>query len=46
MKMKNDPIIERIRTVRKEISKECNHDPKKLAAHYREMEKRFKDRIL
>jgi hypothetical protein len=44
--MKPDPFIERIRAVRKEISKECNHDPKVLVAHYRAMEKRFKDRIL
>lgn len=44
--MKPDPVIERIRTVRREISKECNHDPKVLVAHYRAMEKRFKNRIL
>ena len=44
--MKPDPVIERIRTVRREISKECDHDPKKLVEHYREMEKQFKDRIL
>ena len=44
--MKSDPVIERIRAVRREISKECNHDPKVLVAHYRAMEKRFKDRIL
>jgi hypothetical protein len=44
--MKPDPVIERIRKVRKEISREYNHDPKALAAHYRAMEERFKDRIL
>jgi len=44
--MKPDPVIERIRTIRKEISQECNHDPKVLVAHYRVMEKQFKDRIL
>lgn len=44
--MKPDPVIERIRAVRKEISKECNHDPKVLAAHYRAMEKEFQNRIL
>ena len=46
MKMKPDPVIERIRTVRREISKGCNHDPKMFVAHYRAMEKRFKNRIL
>lgn len=44
--MKPDPVIERIRSVRREISKECNHDPKVLVAHYHAMEKRFKDRII
>lgn len=44
--MKPDPVIERIRAARKRISEECNHDPKILAAHYRAMEERFKDRIL
>ncbi len=46
IKMKPDSVIERIRAVRREISKECNHDPKVLVAHYRAMEKRFKGRIL
>ena len=44
--MKPDPVIERIRAVRREISKKCNHDPKRLVAHYRAMEEQFKDRIL
>jgi hypothetical protein len=44
--MKPDPVIERIRAVRREISRGCNHDPKVLLDHYRVMEKRFKDRIL
>ena len=44
--MKPDPVIERIRKVRREISKECNHDPKVLAERYRKMEERFKDRLL
>ena len=46
MKMKPDPVIERIRAIRRKISKECNHDPKVLVEHYRAMEKRFKNRIL
>lgn len=46
MKMRNNPVIDRIRAVRREISGEYNHDPKALVAHYRAMEERFKDRIL
>jgi hypothetical protein len=45
-KMRKDPIIERIRAVRHQISAEYNHDPKKLLAHYRRMEKRYKGRML
>lgn len=44
--MKPDPVIERIRAVRREISKKCGHDPKRLVAHYRAMEKQFADRML
>ncbi len=44
--MKKDPVIERIRAVRHQISAEYDHDPKKLLAHYRQMEKRYKDRML
>lgn len=44
--MKEDPTIERIRKVRHQISAECDHDPKKLLARYRQMEKRYEDRML
>ncbi len=44
--MKPDPVLERIRTVRGEISKKCNHNPQELVAHYQEMEEEFKGRIL
>lgn len=44
--MKPDPVLERIRAVRREISKKCNHNPKELVAHYLAMEEQFKDRIL
>ena len=33
--MKPDPVIERIRKIRREISKECGHDPKVLVERYR-----------
>jgi len=44
--MKSDPVLERIRAVRREISEKCNHNPQELVAHYQEMEEQFKDRIL
>jgi len=44
--MKPDPVLERIRAVRIEISKKCGHNPKVLVAHYLAMEEQFKDRIL
>ncbi len=44
--MKKDPIIERVRGIRHQISAEHSHDPKKVIAHYRKMEQEYKDRIL
>ncbi len=44
--MRKDPTIERIRAARHQISAEYNHDPKKLLAHYRQMEQEYKDRML
>ena len=44
--MKKDPTVERIREVRHQISAEFDHDPKKLMSHYRDMEKKYKGRIL
>ena len=44
--MIKDPVIERIREVRRQISAEYDHDPKKLLTHYRQMEENYKDRIL
>jgi hypothetical protein len=34
--MKEDAVIERIRNVREEITKDCDYDAKKLVAHYRQ----------
>ena len=39
--MKDDPAIERVRETRHKISEECDHDARKLVAHYR---KRAADR--
>lgn len=43
--IKDNPLIERIRKVRHQISKEYNHDPKRLVEHYIELEKRHKERF-
>ena len=44
--MKKDAAIEEIRRVRHRISKRFGHDTKALLKHYRELEKRFADRML
>jgi len=46
VKMEKDFTIERIRAIRHHISAEYKHDPRQLVAHYREMERKYKDRIL
>ena len=44
--MKNDPVIERIRKARKQISQSVSHDPKKLVKHYQEMQAKYADRLI
>ena len=44
--MKRDIVINEIRAVRHEISARFGHDTKALLARYREMEKKYKDRML
>lgn len=44
--MTNDEPIDEIREVRHQISAEFGHDTQALLDHYREMEKRFADRML
>jgi hypothetical protein len=41
-----DPAIEEIRRVRHEISAAFGHDLKKLGAHYLELQKQFRDRLV
>jgi hypothetical protein len=41
-----DPTIDRIREVRHRISEEFGHDPKRLVAHYIELEKDYPGRFL
>jgi uncharacterized protein (DUF2249 family) len=44
--MTNDPTLDRIREVRRQISAECDHDPKQLIAHYQELEQRHPERFI
>ncbi len=43
--MKDDPVIERIRDVRRKISEAHGHDTERLIRHYQEMQKKVKQRI-
>jgi len=42
----DDPLIDEIRRVRHEISARFGHDTKALMDHYRELEKKYADRLL
>ncbi len=44
--MTKDPAIEEIRAVRQKISAQYGHDTKALLKHYRDMEAKYKDRII
>jgi hypothetical protein len=44
--MKKDIAIEEIREVRHRISERFGHDTKALLDHYRELEKKYKDRMV
>ncbi len=37
--MKADPIIDEIRKVRDEISRECGYEPRKLVSYYKRLQK-------
>lgn len=43
---KTDPGLEHIREIRHKISEEHGHDAKRLTEHYREIEEKYKDRVL
>jgi hypothetical protein len=40
--METDPLIEEIREVRRKISAEFGHDPRRLVEHYRELEREMR----
>lgn len=45
-RMAKDSAIEEVRKVRREISAEFGHDTRALLDHYREVERRYGDRLL
>lgn len=44
--MKPDPAIDAIRELRHQISASVDHDPRKLVAHYRQLQERHRDRVV
>ena len=44
--MQDDPTIASIREVRHRISKQFDHDPKRLVEYYMQLQERHKDRLL
>ncbi len=44
--MQEDQAIAEIREVRRRISEECDHDPRKLITYYKELQLRHKERLL
>jgi len=44
--MRKDPLIDEIRAVRHRISERFGHDTKALCDHYRELEKKYRDRMV
>jgi len=43
--MNGDPVIEEIRGIRRQISEECGHDPRRLADRYRKKQADYADRL-
>ncbi len=44
--IESDPVIDEIREVRRRISAQFDHNPSKLVAHYMEIQKQRKDRLV
>lgn len=45
MKTKHDDGLEWLRDIRSKLAKKFDYDPKKAAAHYREIQKRYPSRL-
>jgi hypothetical protein len=41
----DDPVVERIRKVRHQISGECGHDPRRLAEYYMKLQEQNRRRF-
>ena len=44
--MKLDPVVKRVRAARHRISASHGHDTRRLVEHYRELEKKYADRLV
>jgi hypothetical protein len=44
--MQEDQAIAEIREVRRRISEECDHDPRKLITYYKELQLRHQERLV
>ncbi len=44
--MNDDPTIKAVRDARHRISEMVGHDPRKLVEHYRQLQKRHRDRLV
>jgi hypothetical protein len=45
MKTKYDDGLDWLRKIRRSMAEEFNHDPKKMGAHYRQMQRQYAARI-
>lgn len=43
--MSDDPVLDEVRRVRREISQEHGNDTRRLVEHYLEYQKQFRDRL-
>jgi hypothetical protein len=43
---KDDPTIKAVRDARHRISASVGHDPRKLVEHYRQLQKRHRERLV
>lgn len=41
-----DPVIDEIRAIRREISAQFDHDPKRLVEYFMEFQEQFRDRFV
>ena len=41
-----DPVIDEIREIRHRISAQCEHNPAKLVAYFRQIQDQYQDRLI